>query len=358
MKTFEQIIYDLISAPVQSESYAIFTELPIEEAETICEFKGFQRYKNQNATNAINYKRFDDLAFVSFKVTAIGQRQSFYDTHSIRPKTMMFIRSRYPKRGIHAQLACEALSYHVSKHIPGMYNGTLEQIFEAGNLVLLKEEKEKWMRVAMEYAKESEGFPKVGCVLVKNDKQISFGYRQRIDGDRMIESLFHAEQIAIIDAGEKAEGTDLYVTLEPCNNRIARGRQIKMDGCIDHILRAGIKRVIFGIEDPNPHIQRDLNRLRVAGMQVIQYSNGLEKQLRGLLVDHYNSWNIQFGNNPLEMYGAFKPNRGHTKEIEKNEKEEQKEKILERKSGIRKRVRTNEPEQFNSRKYLTDPNDT
>ena len=369
MKTFEQLIDDLSAARVRSQSYAIFTELPIEEAEKSCEFKGFRREETKAPFRSIQYKHPSDLAFVSFKVTAIGQRQSIYDTHSIRPKTMMFMRSRYRETELHTQLACEVLSYHLGKNIPGIYNGSSEQIFEAGHLILLKDEKDKWMRTAMAYAKESEGFPKVGAVLVKDGKQVSFGYRQRINIDRQldrsivkntnryIDALFHAEQIAIINAGDNTENCDLYVTLEPCNKRINTNSQIKMDGCIDYLLRAGINRVIFGIEDPNPHIHRDLNKLRNGNVQVIQYSNGLEKQLRGLLVDHHNSWNIQFGTETVDMYGAFKPNKGHTKEIERTEKEEQREKILERKSGIRKRIQTKEPEQFNPRTYLTNPDD-
>jgi diaminohydroxyphosphoribosylaminopyrimidine deaminase / 5-amino-6-(5-phosphoribosylamino)uracil reductase len=53
---------------------------------------------------------------------------------------------------------------------------------------------------------------------------------------------------ALRAAGERARGGDLYVTLEPCNH------QGRTPPCTQAILAAGVRRVIIGAPDPNPHV--------------------------------------------------------------------------------------------------------
>src|SRR2546425_391031 len=73
----------------------------------------------------------------------------------------------------------------------------------------------------------------------------------------------HAEVEALREAGEKARGADLYVTLEPCNH------QGRTPPCTDAILEAGIARVFVGSIDPNPLVRgRGVRRLRAAGVEV------------------------------------------------------------------------------------------
>ena len=80
----------------------------------------------------------------------------------------------------------------------------------------------------------------------------------------------HAEVIAISDAGDLAKDATLYVTLEPCNH------QGKTGPCVEAILSAGIKKVIYGSQDPNPIAQGGAETLATAGIQVEQISNTSE----------------------------------------------------------------------------------
>jgi len=99
--------------------------------------------------------------------------------------------------------------------------------------------------------------PLVGAVIVKSGSVVGEGFHRAVGEP-------HAEVAAIKDAGENARGADLYVTLEPCNHY---GRT---PPCTKAILEAGIKRVWYGMADPNPTVQGGgTNTLRKAGIEVI-----------------------------------------------------------------------------------------
>jgi diaminohydroxyphosphoribosylaminopyrimidine deaminase/5-amino-6-(5-phosphoribosylamino)uracil reductase len=98
--------------------------------------------------------------------------------------------------------------------------------------------------------------PLVGAVVVREGVVIGEGWHARAGGA-------HAEIVALEDSGPYAEGSELYVTLEPCNHY---GRT---PPCTDAILRSGIRRVITGHLDPNPKMRgRSVNILREAGVEV------------------------------------------------------------------------------------------
>jgi len=118
------------------------------------------------------------------------------------------------------------------------------------------------MRLAIAMARKGLGRtapnPSVGAVLVDptTGQIIARGWTQ--PGGRP-----HAEPHAIAQAGDASEGATLYVTLEPCSHH---GRS---PPCADAILAAGIKRVVCGLEDPDPRVAgRGINRLRQAGVDV------------------------------------------------------------------------------------------
>ena len=79
--------------------------------------------------------------------------------------------------------------------------------------------------------------PRVAAAIYKNDKIISIGVHQKKGTD-------HAEQIAIKAAKSKAKGANIMITLEPCTHTGST------PPCVDAIIKAGIKKVVFASFDP------------------------------------------------------------------------------------------------------------
>jgi diaminohydroxyphosphoribosylaminopyrimidine deaminase/5-amino-6-(5-phosphoribosylamino)uracil reductase len=120
----------------------------------------------------------------------------------------------------------------------------------------------KYMQIAINLASKGEGKvytnPLVGCVIVKDNKIVGSGWHKYFGG-------CHAEINALANAGKKAKGADLYVTLEPCNS------YGKKPPCTLAIIKAGIKRVYYALCDKN-----------VSGGREILEKNGIETH-EGLL---------------------------------------------------------------------------
>jgi diaminohydroxyphosphoribosylaminopyrimidine deaminase/5-amino-6-(5-phosphoribosylamino)uracil reductase len=115
-------------------------------------------------------------------------------------------------------------------------------------------------RRALELAERGRGktrdHPLVGAVLERDGEVVGEGWYE-YDGVR------HAEAIALDQAGDKARGATLYVTLEPCSHH---GRT---PPCADDVVASGVARVVVGARDPNPLVDgRGLERLRAAGVEV------------------------------------------------------------------------------------------
>jgi diaminohydroxyphosphoribosylaminopyrimidine deaminase/5-amino-6-(5-phosphoribosylamino)uracil reductase len=111
--------------------------------------------------------------------------------------------------------------------------------------------------------------PRVGCVIVKDNRIIGEGHTQP-------PGQAHAEVQALADAarrGHDVRGATVYVTLEPCSHF---GRT---PPCADALLRAGVARVVAALRDPNPLVAgQGLAKLQAAGVEV--QSGLLEQQAR------------------------------------------------------------------------------
>jgi diaminohydroxyphosphoribosylaminopyrimidine deaminase/5-amino-6-(5-phosphoribosylamino)uracil reductase len=119
---------------------------------------------------------------------------------------------------------------------------------------------QKYMKKALELAKLGAGKcspnPMVGAVVVKDGEIVGEGYHQEYGGP-------HAEVFALNEAGEKALGADIYVTLEPCSH------YGKTPPCAQKLIDTGIKRAVVAMVDPNPEVAgRGIEMLREAGIKV------------------------------------------------------------------------------------------
>ncbi|MFO8062935.1 MAG: bifunctional diaminohydroxyphosphoribosylaminopyrimidine deaminase/5-amino-6-(5-phosphoribosylamino)uracil reductase RibD [bacterium] len=133
-------------------------------------------------------------------------------------------------------------------------------------------DKELYMNRAVELALKAKGKtspnPLVGAVIVKDSRIIAEGYHKGAGKP-------HAEIEAIKNAGSNAEGSDLYITLEPCN---FHGRT---PPCIDTIKTIDFRRIIIGMIDPNPRVNgRSVEFLREKGYDVV--TGVLEDKVRRL----------------------------------------------------------------------------
>jgi diaminohydroxyphosphoribosylaminopyrimidine deaminase/5-amino-6-(5-phosphoribosylamino)uracil reductase len=98
--------------------------------------------------------------------------------------------------------------------------------------------------------------PSVGCVLVKDDAIVGWGWTQ--PGGRP-----HAETEALARAGKRAFGATAYVTLEPC------AHWGKTAPCCDALIAAGVARVVAALRDPDPRVAGGgFARIEAAGIPV------------------------------------------------------------------------------------------
>ncbi len=100
-----------------------------------------------------------------------------------------------------------------------------------------------YMQQALELARQGRGRtspnPAVGAVLVRDGEVVGQGFHTWAGVD-------HAEIVALREAGDRAHGATLYITLEPCSHRGRTGP------CAKAVVEAGVRRVEYAMQDPNP----------------------------------------------------------------------------------------------------------
>lgn len=117
------------------------------------------------------------------------------------------------------------------------------------------------MRLALRLAAKGRGRtspnPLVGAVVVSGGRIVGQGYHHRAGGP-------HAEIHALHDAGRRAAGATLYLTLEPCVHLKKR-----TPPCVPTVIQAGVRRVVIAMSDPNPLVNgKGIRALRRAGVRV------------------------------------------------------------------------------------------
>ena len=119
---------------------------------------------------------------------------------------------------------------------------------------------EKYMRLAMQLAGNAIGRtspnPLVGAVIVKDNRVVGCGWHRKAGTP-------HAEVHALNQAGELAQGADVYVTLEPC------AHYGKTPPCSKALVEAKVKNVYGGLLDVNPKVAgKGFKILEDAGIHV------------------------------------------------------------------------------------------
>ena len=119
---------------------------------------------------------------------------------------------------------------------------------------------EEFMKQALSLARKGLGTtspnPMVGALIVKGQKIVGRGYHKKA-------GLPHAEIVALEEAGPQARGATLFINLEPCCHTG------KTPPCTEAITKAGIRKVVVSMVDPNPLVNgKGIESLRKAGIDV------------------------------------------------------------------------------------------
>lgn len=145
-------------------------------------------------------------------------------------------------------------------------------------------EDERFMSRALELARLGRGRtspnPPVGAIVVSRGEVIGEGWHRKAGTP-------HAEIHALAQAGSRALGAALYVTLEPCCHKNKR-----TPPCVDAVLSSGVSRVVVSAVDPNPRVRgKGITRLRRAGIEVA--AGVLEEEGRGVIREY--AWHMKTG---------------------------------------------------------------
>lgn len=130
-----------------------------------------------------------------------------------------------------------------------------------------------YMKRAISLARRAKGKtspnPMVGAVIVKNGRVIAEAYHKKAGTP-------HAEALALVQAGEKARGATVYVTLEPCCHKNKR-----TPPCTEALIAAGVSKVVIAMKDPNRYVSgKGIKSLESSGI-IVQHGL-LEEEARQL----------------------------------------------------------------------------
>lgn len=136
------------------------------------------------------------------------------------------------------------------------------------------------MTLALRLAAKGQGKtspnPMVGALVVKNGRIVGRGYHQGPGQP-------HAEILALKQAGPRARGASLYVTLEPCCHLLKR-----TPPCVPAVVESGVRQVVVAMTDPNPMVKgRGIAALRRAGITVM---TGIAQEEAAQLNRTYLHW--------------------------------------------------------------------
>ncbi len=117
------------------------------------------------------------------------------------------------------------------------------------------------MTLALRLAAKGRGTaspnPMVGALVVRQGRIVGQGFHLR-------PGTPHAELLALRQAGDRAAGATLYVTLEPCCHLKKR-----TPPCVPEIVRSGVRRVVIAMHDPNPLVNgKGIKQLVQSGISV------------------------------------------------------------------------------------------
>jgi diaminohydroxyphosphoribosylaminopyrimidine deaminase/5-amino-6-(5-phosphoribosylamino)uracil reductase len=117
-----------------------------------------------------------------------------------------------------------------------------------------------FMQEALKLARKGLGQtspnPAVGAVVVKGGRVVGRGYHTWA-------GLKHAEIVALEEAGDLARDGEIFITLEPCSHQGRTGP------CVDAIIKAGVRKVVAPLRDPNPLVSgQGFQKLIEAGIEV------------------------------------------------------------------------------------------